>query len=319
MRKGIPCRWGRTLIRCSCLRMVVIVCILLAPAASAGDMAGMVRSAFADHARFLSEQALAYEHGEGVARDPEHAAVLYCESARLGNVEAMVALGWMYANGRGVPHSDELAGTLFGMAAQEGDAYAKRMLRFTGPGGELPACLQTPHQLFADAVWRLDERIAGLPPERRAIARLVVELAPEYQIRPTLALAIAITESALNPRAVSPKNAMGVMQLIPGTAARFNVRDVFDPADNIRGGLAYLRWLLAYFEGDTVLAAAAYNAGERAVERYGGVPPFRETQAYVKKIMEYVTDRHHPFDPGIASPSAMVAALRVETSRDAGS
>ena len=75
--------------------------------------------------------------------------------------------------------------------------------------------------------------------------------------------------------ALSPKNAKGLMQLIPATAARFNVRNPYDPAQNIRGGIAYLSWLLAYFEGDVTLVAAAYNAGEGAVERYRGVPPYR--------------------------------------------
>ena len=75
------------------------------------------------------------------------------------------------------------------------------------------------------------------------------------------------------------------MQLIPDTAARFKVRNPMDPAQNIRGGMAYLRWLMAYFEGDIALVAAAYNAGEGAVERYRGVPPYAETRAYVRRIL----------------------------------
>jgi soluble lytic murein transglycosylase-like protein len=74
------------------------------------------------------------------------------------------------------------------------------------------------------------------------------------------------------------------MQLIPATAARFGVANAFDPTENIRGGMAYLRLLLKRFKGDVALAVAAYNAGERAVERYGGIPPFDETRAYVRKI-----------------------------------
>ena len=74
------------------------------------------------------------------------------------------------------------------------------------------------------------------------------------------------------------------MQLIPETAARFNVRKITDPRDNIRGGMAYLRWLLSFFEGDVILVTAAYNAGEHAVERYRGVPPYAETRQYVARV-----------------------------------
>lgn len=297
-----------------------IACIALGTVSVAHASHLGSRASIAEHARELAEQALAYEHGEGVPQDPAHAAVLYCESARLGDVDAMVALGWMYANGRGIPRDDAHAGTLFRMAAEHGDDYAQRMLRFTGSGGDsMLSCLKTPPALLADSASRIEERISALSPARQAIARLVVELASDYEISPSLALAIAITESALNPRAVSPKNAMGVMQLIPGTAARFNVRDVFDPAENIRGGLAYLRWLLAYFEGDTLLAAAAYNAGERAVERYQGVPPFRETRAYVERIMQFIDYRHHPFDADLVAPSEILSALKLARQKEDGS
>jgi membrane-bound lytic murein transglycosylase MltF len=91
-------------------------------------------------------------------------------------------------------------------------------------------------------------------------------------------------------KARSPKNAQGLMQLIPATAQRFGVRNVWDPEQNLRGGMAYLQWLLQHFKGDVKLALAGYNAGEKAVERHGGVPPYRETQAYVKRIMKRVGD-----------------------------
>ena len=108
------------------------------------------------------------------------------------------------------------------------------------------------------------------------ISRLVQEawtVGHHMNLEPTLVLAVMATESNFDPLAVSPKNAQGLMQLVPDTAARFNVRQITDPVQNIRGGMAYLRWLMAYFEGDIALVAAAYNAGERAVERYLGVPP----------------------------------------------
>jgi len=85
------------------------------------------------------------------------------------------------------------------------------------------------------------------------------------------------------------------MQLIPATAKRFGVRDSYDPEQNIKGGLAYLQWLMAYYEGDVRLVAAAYNAGEGAVDRYKGVPPYRETKNYVHKIYKLYRKSYHPF------------------------
>jgi soluble lytic murein transglycosylase-like protein len=139
---------------------------------------------------------------------------------------------------------------------------------------------------------------------------LVKKAAPEYKVQPQLALAIMEVESNFDSVALSPRNAKGLMQLIPETAARFNVRNAYDPEQNIRGGLAYLRWLLAYFEGDVVLVAAAYNAGEGAVNRYRGVPPYAETRAYVQRILAGVRAVTHPFDPGVAEPSPQMRQIR---------
>jgi soluble lytic murein transglycosylase-like protein len=118
-----------------------------------------------------------------------------------------------------------------------------------------------------------------------------------------LALAIARTESNFNPSAVSGKNAQGLMQLIPETSVRFNVRKPFDPEQNIRGGLAYLRWLLAYFRGDVALVAAAYNSGEGTVNRYRGIPPYPETRDYVKRILNFFPRDAHPYDEAVTPPS----------------
>lgn len=276
----------------------------------------LIAQAFAEQARYLAQEALSYEHGEGVPRDQPYAARLYCESARLGDPEAMYALGWMYANGRGVDRNDAYANTLFAMAAFVGDPHAERMQRFTGDyTGDVPDCLHTPSEILEQR-WPVDGLIARLSVERQAIARLLADLAPQYGIQPALALAIGLTESALNPLALSPKNAMGVMQLIPETALRFNVSRPYEPEQNIRGGLAYLRWLLAYFEGDIAFVAAGYNAGEGAVDRYRGVPPYRETQAYVKRIMRHVGQDRHPFDSSVVGPSPMLRTLRLAAQED---
>lgn len=275
-----------------------------------------VAAAFANQARYLAGEALAYEHGEGVPRDPAHAAVLYCEAARLGDAEAMYALGWMYANGRGVGRNDRYASTLFAMAAYLGNTHAQRMLRYVGDHtGAVPDCLQPPPEtilLEASA----DALVATMSPERQRIARLLIQHAPSYGVQPQLALAIGLAESNLDAAARSPKNAMGVMQLIPETAERFNVRRPYDAEDNIKGGLAYLRWLLAYFGGDVALAAAGYNAGEGAVERHGGVPPYPETRRYVERILAVVRQRHHPYDGRVVEPSPLVEALKVASKEE---
>jgi soluble lytic murein transglycosylase-like protein len=104
-------------------------------------------------------------------------------------------------------------------------------------------------------------------------------------VRPDLVRAVIQVESAFNPRAVSPKGAMGLMQLMPATAARFGVLDAFNPAENIRAGVGYLKQLLVRYENNEQLALAAYNAGPLAVDQHGSrIPPYRETQDYVRRI-----------------------------------
>jgi len=106
----------------------------------------------------------------------------------------------------------------------------------------------------------------------------------EHGIDPALVKAVIWVESCYNPRAVSNKGARGLMQLLPATARRFGVTDIFDPSSNITGGVKYLRFLLDLFNENTTLSLAAYNSGEETVHRYNGVPPYRETKDYVAKI-----------------------------------
>lgn len=116
------------------------------------------------------------------------------------------------------------------------------------------------------------------------LAGLVLQAADRHQMDPDLIHAVIRTESGYDPRAVSPKGAMGLMQLIPATARRFGVEDPFDPKQNIEGGTSYLKYLLGLFGGDLALSLAAYNAGENSVMRQGGVPPFPETEEYVRRV-----------------------------------
>jgi soluble lytic murein transglycosylase-like protein len=119
------------------------------------------------------------------------------------------------------------------------------------------------------------------------IRRIVERLAPQSGLEIKLVMAVIAAESAFDARAVSPRNAQGLMQLLPETAARFGVQDPFDAEDNIRGGTIYLQWLLKQFDGDLDLALAAYNAGEGAVAAYGAVPPFNETIDYISRVKRF--------------------------------
>lgn len=121
--------------------------------------------------------------------------------------------------------------------------------------------------------------------DTHSFQQTIQHYAHEYGVDPALVRAVVHAESAFNPDALSSKGAGGLMQLMPGTAARYGVDDRFDPRANIAGGVAYLSFLLDLFNGNERLAVAAYNAGEGAVKKYGGVPPYTETQRYVKRVM----------------------------------
>ena len=127
-------------------------------------------------------------------------------------------------------------------------------------------------------------RRKGRPPA--GIGRLIDRIAREHGMDPELVNAVARVESNYNPKAISPKGALGVMQLLPATAERFGVADAYDPAQNIEGGIRYLKFLRDQFPGNLSLVLAAYNAGENAVRKHGGIPPYRETRDYVRKVRQ---------------------------------
>lgn len=268
------------------------------------------------------QQALAYEHGEGVGKDLPKAAALYCQAARGGDPDAQFGLGWMYANGRGLPRDDAAAAALFALAAEAGHRQAAAMLALVGHRGSLPECMRPPLPPAAES-GLLDEAAPAFPepalvaepdpfaelsPAKRRIADVVDKLAAQFAIDPRLALAVISVESDFQPNARSPKDARGLMQLIPETAARFNVKNPHNIRDNVRGGLTYLRWLLSYYQGQVALALAAYNAGERAVDRHRGIPPYAETRDYVRRILELYGSDRHPYDARITIPSPLVTS-----------
>ncbi len=117
---------------------------------------------------------------------------------------------------------------------------------------------------------------------------LILKASEKHNVEPALIKAVIKAESNFNHRAVSPKGARGLMQLMPATASSLQVQDIFHPENNIDGGVRYLRYLLNYFNGNLYLALAAYNAGENAVIKYRGIPPYRETQTYIRRVLSFL-------------------------------
>ena len=224
-----------------------------------------------------------YARGVGVAQDPQKAVRLFCKSARKGDTDAKFELGQIYAFGQGVKKDWDLAAAWYFAAAKGKNRKAETMLEILKVKGKPKRKTSCP--LGTGTSTRIASR---RHPASGEIARMVRSMAPSYGLDPNLVLAVIETESGFNPKALSPKNAQGLMQLIPATAARFGVDNVWDPEQNLHGGMAYLRWLLDHFDGDVKLALAGYNAGEGAVERHGGIPPYAETRAYVKRIINRI-------------------------------
>ena len=150
-------------------------------------------------------------------------------------------------------------------------------------------------------------RVAAPPPDR--LDRIVRDAAERHKVDPALLKAVISTESGWNPQAVSRKGAVGLMQLIPETAQRFGVGNPYDPAQNVEAGTTYLKTLLDRYDGDLNKSLAAYNAGEHAVDRSGGVPAFRETREYVQRV----TNAY--FQPGSGRESTLWSAPKPHVRR----
>ncbi|MDO4637464.1 MAG: transglycosylase SLT domain-containing protein [Lautropia sp.] len=272
-----------------------------------------------EHYRDLVQQGMLSESGFSGKPDYDRAQSLYCEAARGGYPDAMVRLGWIYEEGKGVSRNHDIAATLFQRAAQFGSDIAQDLSQRYKTGKEiLPGCVKgsvvekgsaersaSVAELAALSKHTAFSRNPVAGAARTKIVNHVIAEAKNYKLDPRLVLAVMSTESAFNPNARSDRNAFGLMQILPETAERFGIKDIMDPVQNIRGGMAYLRWLLNYYRGDVSLVLAAYNAGEGAVDRYNGVPPYAETLAYVQRIRAAYPFDFHPYDPSATTSSGI--------------
>ena len=143
------------------------------------------------------------------------------------------------------------------------------------------------YQAFVKLLEKYIEKVLGknASSANGSFSQIIEAAAQKYKVDPGLVEAVVAVESGGDPNAVSPAGALGLMQLMPDTAAGLGVLDAFDPTQNIEGGVRYLRQLLNYFDGDVVKALAGYNAGPGAVDEYNGVPPYKETRSYVQRVL----------------------------------
>ncbi len=148
-----------------------------------------------------------------------------------------------------------------------------------------PSRTRTLRQKSTEATWTQSVKTETQVPENLKL--VIAESARKYEIPEKLLSAVIKVESNFNPRAVSSEGARGLMQLMPATARQLGVKNAFDIQQNVDAGSRYLKEMLDRYDGKVDLALAAYNAGPGAVDRYGGIPPYRETKGYVKKVMTY--------------------------------
>jgi soluble lytic murein transglycosylase-like protein len=180
------------------------------------------------------------------------------------------------------------AGSLISAPPEASEARVKTVVRADPRTGKLVRIVVSSAQSAAGKPAGQTARSAAAPPAAAAFGGIVERIANEQAIPSELIHSVIQVESNYNPGAVSPKGAQGLMQLMPDTARRFGVPNSFDPVENIQGGAKYLKYLLELYKGDYPQALAAYNAGEKAVAKYGGIPPYAETRNYVEQVQRRI-------------------------------
>ncbi len=223
------------------------------------------------------QQATAFlDYGEQLANkkypDYSKAYHFYCVSTAMHDNKAALAIGNLYISGHGVEANPGIAKGWYAYSANLGNQDAIVQL-----------------EKYEDVKPKEDPFCPKYDPsktlDKQDIMAWVNIIAPTYGLDPAMVNAVIKVESGFNQKAISNKNAQGLMQLLPSTAKRFGVKDSFDPVQNLIGGITYLRYLLNMFSGDLSKTWAAYNAGENAVIRNRGVPPFEETIQYVRMLL----------------------------------
>lgn len=232
-------------------------------------------------------QGRAAELGIGMAKNRSLAMALYCHAGTMGSPEGFFRVGRLLATDDSRLRDRRLANTYLALAIRLGKHQALKFYDANVPN----ATLSSPCGTFVDGAQKLpfdvDSYLAQQPAAKQKIAALIRVMAPQYQVDPRLALAIALAESNLDAGAVSDTRAQGVMQLMPATQLRFGVTKPLDPEQNVRAALAYLSSLNKRFAGDWSRIAIAYEAEETGVKRCSGSSPCLETQQYVRRVLHF--------------------------------
>lgn len=207
-------------------------------------------------------------------------------ACRLGVVAGLVLLAGAVPVARAQVYAGESVGGAVALSyRQTAETPELVVMAPVAPDNEIQSVATERLQLPPDPVASSPSRVPKLPDNLRP---LILKAAHLQQVPASLIAAVAAAESGFDPSARSPKGAVGLMQLMPATAKRFHVNDRQSAAQSLQGGAAYLRWLTDHFGADLERVIAAYNAGEQAVERAAGVPPYPETRAYLPRVMGYL-------------------------------